>query len=111
VFRRSWKRVDARLIDTRIIRVNQPGAPHMHECIVEFANADGRNIRLKVVQNNAVSLPANGRIVPLLVKPDDSKAVFDKRDPRISSSAIDKARKTAEKERFDAELRERPPSA
>lgn len=105
MFHRGWKRVDARLIDTRLIPANQPGAVHMHECVVEFKNAAGQSVRVKVKQTtHAILLPANGRTVPLLVKPDDTKAVFDKRDPRINTSAITKARKKAEQERFDAKL-------
>lgn len=105
MFHRGWKQVDARLVDTRIFRVSQPGAPHLHECVVEFQNAAGERVRLKVKQtSNAIELPAIGRTVPLLVSPDESKAVFDKSDPRINTSAIAKARHQAEKARFDSEL-------
>ncbi|WP_344656681.1 hypothetical protein [Catenulispora subtropica] len=106
MFHHRWKRVDGKLIDTRIIRVGRPGAPHMHECVVEFTNAAGRAVRLKVIQTNVVQLPAMRGTVPLLVKPDDSKAVFDKRDPRINTNALAKTRKKAEKERFERELRD-----
>ncbi|GAA2064784.1 hypothetical protein GCM10009839_90430 [Catenulispora yoronensis] len=98
--------MDGRLVDTRIFRVSQPGAPHLHECVVEFKNAAGEAVRLKVKQtSNAVILPAIGAKVPLLVSGDDTKAVFDKHDPRINTSALARARKQAEQERFDAELR------
>jgi len=111
MFRLNWRRVDARLVDSRTVVRNTTGSAsaHPHEAIVAFAGVDGREVRLKVWAPIVVALPGKGGVVPLRVKPDDSKAVVDKRDSRINVNALAKARRTAEKERFDAQLRKSKP--
>jgi hypothetical protein len=41
-----------------------------------------------------IALPDAGGILPLLVNPDGTKAVFDKHDPRIISTRSSRRRRT-----------------
>jgi hypothetical protein len=51
-----------------------------------------------------IVLPDAGGIVPLLVNPEGTKAVFDKHDPRINVNSVVEATEDAEKARLDSEL-------
>ncbi|WP_037604291.1 DUF3592 domain-containing protein [Streptacidiphilus rugosus] len=106
MFRRNWKRVTGTLIDSRIVGLNNANAAsHRREAVVEFTGGDGRKVRVKIKAASGVSLPANGRPVPLLVKPDDTEAVFDRHDPSIDVNALYKAGRRAERQRLDEALR------
>jgi hypothetical protein len=105
MFRRNWRRVDGRLIESRDLRPRSSGAvAHPQECIVEFTGNDGRTVRLAAYAAIGIMLPDKGGVIPLLVKPDDSKAVVDRSDPRINLHKLAAARREAERERFDREL-------
>jgi hypothetical protein len=105
MFRRNWRRVDGRLIESRTLRPHDSQAvAHPHECLVEFTGEDGTKIRLTARASIVVVVPDKGGVIPLLVSPDDSKAVVDKRDPRVNLNARAKARLQAEKAQFDRAL-------
>lgn len=50
-------------------------------------------------------LPAIGKRVPLLVRPDGTKAIFDRHDPRVNVNKVWKANEAADKARFQREMR------
>jgi hypothetical protein len=107
MLRRNWRRVDGVLIESRALRPHDSAAvAHPHACIVEFGGNDGRTVRLTARASSVVEVPDKGGVIPLLVKPDDSKAVVDAADPRVNVRKRLQALQQAEKERFDRELRQ-----
>jgi hypothetical protein len=105
----GWERVDATIIDSRISRWKTLGedGPELpvHEYVVEFIRSGGQAARLLVQEPlRKVEVPGVGGVVPILVKPDGTKAVFDEHDPRINLAGITKAREDADKDRFRSEL-------
>lgn len=111
-FRRNWVKTTGRVLDSRIRRVyhshsgGQVGGPSipLHNYIVEFAAPNGETTRLEVEQHLETIDVAMGSEVPLLVKPDGQKAIFDKNDPRINMMAVYKANEKAAEERFREQL-------
>jgi hypothetical protein len=65
-----------------------------HECVVEFGSPDGRVVRVLVEELLGIVLPDAGGIVPLLVNPEGTKAVFDKHDQRSMSTRSSRRRTT-----------------
>jgi hypothetical protein len=105
----GWERVDATIIDSRISRWKTLGedGPELpvHEYVVEFIRPGGQVARLRVEERpRKVEIPGVGGVVPILVKPDGTEAVFDEHDPRINLAGIHQARDGADKDRFRSEL-------
>jgi hypothetical protein len=69
---------------------------------VEFGSPDGRVVLVE--EPLGIVLPDAGGIVPLLVNPEGTKAVFDKHDPRINVNSVVEATEDAEEGRLDSEL-------
>ena len=110
MFHHDWHKIDAKLIDTRIIGVvgGADGSPTFskYECVVEFTMPDGHPTRLTVkAPPIVVVLPAIGKRVPLLVRPDGTKAIFDRHDPRVNVNKVWKATEAADKARLQREMR------
>jgi len=110
-FRRNWVRTTGRVLDSRIRRVlhshssgQRIGSIPLHSYVVEFTAPDGRTTRLEVEQHLETIDVAIGSEVPLLVKPDGTKAIFDEKDPRINMLAVHKANQKAAEERFREQL-------
>jgi hypothetical protein len=107
MFHHNWVRTTGRVLDSRIRTMyrNHPdgrlghGIP-LYNYIVEFQAPDGQTTRLEVEQHIETVNVDIGSEVPLLVSPDGTKAVFDKKDPRINVVAVNKANKAADEERF-----------
>ncbi|WP_426507745.1 hypothetical protein ACPPVO_55720 [Dactylosporangium sp. McL0621] len=104
-FRRNWIRTTGRVLDSRIrksydnrVEGHVVGPPsHLHNYVVEFTAPNGESTRLEVEQHSETVDVAIGSGVPLLVRPDGQRAIFDKKDPRINMMALSKARREAEK--------------
>jgi hypothetical protein len=111
MFRHGWVRTTGRVLDSRIRKLYYPGgekgtaaAIPLHSYIVEFQAPGGETTRLEVEQHIETVDVAVGSHVPLLVKPDATKAVFDDKDPSINVMAVAKAGRDADTERFRQEL-------
>lgn len=113
-FRRNWIRTTGRVLDSRVRksydnRVNGHvvGPPwQLHNYVIEFTAPNGESTRLEVEQHSETVDVAIGSEVPLLVRPDGQRAIFDKKDPRINMMALSKARKEAEKKADEERFRE-----
>ncbi len=110
--RRNWVKTMGRVLDSRIRTVydagkgssTQSGTIPLHSYVVEFRAPHGELTRLEVEQGlRAVDFQI-GDEVPLLVKPDGTKAILDEKDPRVSVVAVMEASKRAEEERFRRQL-------
>src|SRR5215831_6403718 len=111
MFHHNWVRITGRVLDSRIRTMYYPGVEKgtaasipLHSYVVEFQAPDGQVARLEVEQHiETVDIPIGGD-APLLVKPDGTEAVFDRKDPRIAVMAVAKAGEQADKDRFRREL-------
>lgn len=108
----NWVRTTGRVLDSRIRTMYNASGDvatgrnliPLHSYIVEFQAPDGETTRLEVEQHIETVDVSIGSEVPLLVSPDGKKAVFDKKDPRISVTAVVKADRAADQERFRQQL-------
>ncbi len=108
----NWVKTTGRVIDSRIRKVYHDRADDgtlgasipLHNYIVEFRTPDGQTKRLEVEQHVETIDVGVGSTVPLLVSPDGTKAILDKKDPAINLIAVSKARKQADQERFRRQL-------
>jgi hypothetical protein len=104
----NWVKTTGRVLDSRIRKVYHDRADDgtlgasipLHDYIVEFQAPDGQTTRLEVEQHIETIGVGVGALVPLLVSPDGTKAVFDGKDPAINVIAVSKASQQAEQERF-----------
>ena len=111
MFHRNWVKTTGRVLDSRIRTMYYPGGEKgtaasipLHSYVVEFQAPDGQTTRLEVEQHIETVDIGIGGDAPLLVSPDGTKAVFDKKDPRINVVAVSKAGEQADQERFRNEL-------
>ncbi|HTJ35413.1 MAG TPA: hypothetical protein VL738_19475 [Dactylosporangium sp.] len=72
----------------------------MHNYVVEFRTPAGETARLEVEQTILTVRVAVGAEVPLLVRPDGKKAVFDAKDPSINVHAVARGNDAQDQERF-----------
>ncbi len=111
MFHHNWVKTTGHVLDSRIREMyhDRPdgrlglGIP-LHSYIVEFQAPNGQTTRLEVEQHIETVAVDIGSEVPLLVSPDGTKAVFDKKDPTINVIAVRKSNKAAEEERFRRQL-------
>jgi hypothetical protein len=112
MFHHDWVTTTGRVLDSRIRtmyhtraggEIGGPSIP-LHNYIVEFRAPDGETVKLEVEQHIETVELSVGSDAPLLVSPDGKKAVFDKHDPRISVSAVQKAAEQADTNRFREHL-------
>ncbi len=119
MFHFGWDRIDAKLIDQRFLErgdynVHSPGSYQVWEYIIEFADADGTQVRLPVKEKTfKIRLPDIGGTVPILVNKRRTKAAFNLKDPRIDAvgalKRTQKARKKRDEARFKARLEGQDP--
>ncbi len=105
--RRKWVKTTGRVLDSRIRKMahtKKAGAIPLHNYIVEFQAPSGQTTRLEVEQEIWAARASIGDEVPLLVKPDATKAVFDKKDPRVNVIAVVEADRQVDEERFRRQL-------
>ncbi len=117
MFRWGWAKLDARLIDQKLVR-RYATAPHSGVFIQEWdyivelpAGVEGPAKRLVIREKTyKLDLPPTGGAVPVVVNRKRTKAAFDLEDPRIDAvgrlEAKEKARKQRDEERFKANLGE-----
>jgi hypothetical protein len=114
MFHHNWVRTTGQVLDSRIRTIYNPKTGSgtisdsipLHSYIVEFRAPSGETTKLEVEQHIETIDVDVGSDVPLLVSPDGTQAVFDKKDPRINVIAVSKANQAADKERFRAQLEE-----
>jgi hypothetical protein len=112
MFHHNWVKTAGRVLDSRIRRIyhSHPdgdiGGPSitLHSYIVEFRAPNGETTRLEVEQHIETVDVGIGSEVPLLVSPDGTQAIFDKKDPAINVMAVSKAREEADQKRFREQL-------
>jgi hypothetical protein len=110
LFRRSWVKTTGTVLDSRVRRIHYPrsgpgGSVHLHNYIVELRVPSGETKRLEVEQQIwAVPVEIGGDAY-LIVKPDGTKAVFDKQDPRVNVVEVVKLNTEADEERFRQQLK------
>jgi hypothetical protein len=111
MFHHNWVKTTGRVIDSRIRKMlntsdHAVGGSflEMHSYIVELRTPAGELTRLEVEQHIDTVDVGIGRHVPLLVSPDGTKAIFDKKDPSISVTAVVKANEQSDRDRFRREL-------
>ncbi len=112
MFHHNWVKTTGRVLDSRIRTMYNPETGSgtrsvtltLHNYVVEFQAPNGATTRLEVEQHVETIDVEVGSEVPLLVSPDGTKAVFDKKDPQISVVAVAKADEEADRERFRQQL-------
>jgi hypothetical protein len=112
MFHHNWVKTTGRVLDSRIRTIYNPKTGSgtisdsipLHNYIVEFRAPSGKTTKVEVEQHIETVDVGVGSDVPLLVSPDGTQAVFDKHDPAISVTAVFKANKQADEERFRAQL-------
>ncbi len=72
----------------------------LYDYVVEFEAPSGGTTRREVKQKFDTREFKVGETVPLLVRPDEKKVVFDMNDPKIKRVDEAKEHAKAEKERF-----------
>jgi hypothetical protein len=119
MFHHNWVNTTGRVLDSRIRTMYNPRAGSgtisdsiaLHSYIVEFRAPNGETTKLEVEQHIETVDVDVGSEVPLLVSPDGKKAVFDRKDPTINVTAVSKADKEADEERFRKQLEAAPSGA
>ncbi|MEU4773464.1 hypothetical protein [Micromonospora sp. NPDC023644] len=101
-FHRKWVAATGRVVDSRLHSVRNSNARWAY--IVQFAGPNGQKTKLEVLEDHHTLGVAVGATVPLLVRPDGKKAVFDRSDPQINAVEVVKNRKRADEERFRGQL-------
>lgn len=111
MFHHNWVKTTGHVIDSRVRKMlNTSDDPvggsylTMHSYIVELRTPDGQLTRLEVEQHIDTIDVGIGSKVPLLVSPDGTKAIFDKKDPTINVVAVMQAADQADRDRFRREL-------
>lgn len=110
MFHRTWVKTTGHVLDSRIRTMYRGGrngrgsSIPLHNYVVEFRAPDGATTRLEVEQHLDTIAVDVGSEVPLRVRPDGKKAIFDKKDPRINVIAVSDARERADEERFRKRL-------
>lgn len=109
LFHRGWVKTTGIVLD-KIVRSQRGGSNHLADAIflynyvVEFVAPDGEPSRRVVKQKFDTMEFGVGAEVPLLVRPDGKKAVFDRTDPRIRRVDPAKEHAKAAEERFRKSL-------
>jgi hypothetical protein len=112
MFRHNWVKTTGHVLDSRIRKMYNPRTGSgtisdsipLYNYIVEFRAPNGETTKLEVEQHIETIEVDVGSEAPLLVSPDGKKAIFDKNDSKINVSAVYKADKQADKERFRKQL-------
>ena len=111
MFHHNWVKATGRVLDARIRKVynsrtgqgTRGSSIPLHSYIVEFAAPSGELTKLEVEQHDTIDVDV-GSEVPLLVSPDATQAVFDRKDPSLDPLAVSAAREAADHERFREQL-------
>ena len=118
--RRSWDRVDATLVDSRLVERklhsgDNAGSFQIWEYMVDVPGPSGAPVRLSFKEKTFKirGAPQSGDVVPILVNAKRTKAMFDLSDPRIDGVAWldeqDRRRKERDDARFEARRAGREP--
>lgn len=111
--RRRWDRVDATLVDSRFVArrgdSSETNGFQVWEYMVDVPGpTGGAPVRLTFEEKTfkVRGAPQHGDVVPVLVNPGRTKAMFDLSDPRIDNIGwVDeqaRRRKQRDEERFEA---------
>ena len=100
LFHRNWVKTTGRVLDSRIRTMVGKSYRPVYNYVVEFVAPTGQTARFEVKAPYGVVKVYVGNEMPLLVRPDGKKAVVDKMHPSINATAVDRANRKAEKERF-----------
>jgi hypothetical protein len=95
---RTWVKASGSVLDSRFHSARDSYVRLAY--IVQFTGPDGRTTKLEIVGDPRTLGVNVGATVPLLVRPDGQRAVFDRLDPQINAVEVVRRRRKADEDRF-----------